>query len=353
MTRTPRERKRYHLKQIRLDIQESAVSITSKAFEDWAEAFSQLSAYRGVKAEREEGKEKTPIEDTLKKIEALANGDLSPKLLRKNVLYACYQADQTLRSGRDSGDERREEFKASFKALYAQRKTLAAVADLLAQHPEAVKVAISYFNVVSSKRTEHFSHQSVARLPGTLIDALRRVNDFSALYKANPRMVTGDMFNDCAEGPFMFFNRNDNRYRSSAKAFSNRRLVELGLIFHLTYLFRYFSSAPDQRETQSKLKGNGELAVEGRMISGGKNSYANIAHLLNALPKLRPTHSEKVKDDLAGLLNPNKLKKGKAALLIHVGSKEGEQAYVRCDLDSLAPSAFEEIEFIGWPQALA
>lgn len=332
------------------------MSITSKAFEDWKDAFSELSAYRGIQAERDEGKEMTPIESTLKKIDALAKDDLPAGFLRKNVLYACYQAAQSLKSGRDPGDERREELKQSFESLFNQTKKLKAVAELLASNPEAVKLAVDYFNTVPSIRKEHSTHLRGTSMSGSLVDALHRVVDFSARYKDDPRMVTGDMFYDCAEGPFLFFNRNDNRYRSSARTYTHRRLVWLGLIFHLTYLFRYFSCTSEDRGVQSKMRSDGELQIEGRMLTSGKNKYSYIAHLLNALLKpktaFQATDSKKVESDLDGLLNPNKLKKGKANLLIYVGSKDGKHGYVRRDIDALAPGAFEGIEFIGWPQPL-
>ncbi len=306
------------------------MSITSPAFDEWADAFSKLSAYRGLQAEREEGQPKTPIKNTLDKVVAHAGADLSSESLRKNVLYACYQAAQTKKTGRDPGDERRLLLNQGFMAFYKQRKTLESIAELLTSHPEATKVAVDHFNTWPSNRQEYHNHQKVDAVPGILIDALRRLVDFSTAYKSDPGMVTGDMFYDCAEGTFLFFNRKSNRNRAAGKPYSHNGLVQLGLIFHLTYLFRYFSSNSTQLKDAPKLRGDGELPVCGVMLTSGENSYAFVAHLLNAVEAVDTSTtawtSENVEQKLTDLLYPKGADNGKSVT-----------------------DPFSNLEFLGWP----
>ena len=58
---------------------------------------------------------------------------------------------------------------------------------------------------------------------------------------------------------------------------------EFGLIFHLIYIFRYFTGLTKALRCEGCLRTqDGELVVSGAMVDSGKPCYSSVAHLVNA-----------------------------------------------------------------------
>ena len=292
------------------------MAIDSDAFKSWSAEYGKRSAFRGIKAEAKWGNstEKTPIKISLYEISEMAT-DPSPDLLISNVLYACYQAENASKLKIDPAAKRREDFKGAFDALYKHQQAIRDVADLFRRHPDAMIAALNYpsdnplsqgdrdANVESKIK----SVQTVLAIPSVLEQVLAGFHES----KADDEPYFLDMVANEVEGPFLFLNRNDRRGpKSNGKRRTFQGLVRDGLLFHLTYLFRFFTRTDEEKRLNffARMTPEGRLAFLGPMINVGDPNRDLVAHFFNAtFPAASQSESftgQIVSDRLATLLSP-------------------------------------------------
>lgn len=303
--------------------------IDSTAFKAWASAFEKRSAYLGTKEETVDAAKK-PIKNTLDELSKL-KGEFASDLLRLNVIYACYQATMAL-SHENPGDEHRTAIDRGLAALKGASGALERVTSLVQQNPETVALALEFTHVDDLK-------DKTLRVPGGVIDALRilrpalrKLTMVSQLSKSDPHFAFLDTSYDCLDGPFLLFNRKEDRTRPSGPRIKYERLVESGLIFHLTYLFRYFTGAKLPSHNQGAIIRGDEIAVQGPMLARGKPFQGLVAHLFNATFEVQ-THA----NSITGAQVRQRLKD-----LNDGGPGSTEKNF---------HTAFEHVEFAGWPAA--
>lgn len=254
-------------------------------------------------------------------------------------MYACYQASYASNIENDPADDRRQIFLTGQTAIHESLSALAIISDLLEKHPEVIIAALSY---PDGPKEEHDrlakGYKSVLpprEVVNVIAPALRKIISAYKLGQANSDTNFSDMAADCIIGPFLYFHRKENRGHSSGPSKDYRRIVEDGLIFHLAYLFRYFSGGDKDPFCSARLKGDGEIVISGAMIKKGDPHVDAVAHLANVvfdktLPK-NAISGRNVVDRLKGLLAPSVNEK--------ISSRSDRRA-----------QPFADIEFFGWPR---
>jgi hypothetical protein len=314
------------------------MAIDSEAFKKWADAFKTRKGYLGTKAEIEEGLEKVPVAKTLEKI-AKSKKITSPQCLEVNLLYACYQAEFAWNENVDRAERLRKRLSRGGAALTKATAEMISVAEMFEKHPEIIEAALAYPDGPVEKAdlpiTPYRSPIAPIEAVRLIPDALRKVVSALSLSSANGDKYFSDMTACDVAGPFLFFHRQEERGRPSGPRSMYRRLVENGLLFHLTYLLRYFSGGADDPYCTAKMSKAGELVISGPMISKGVPHNDITAHLANAIFDVKypkdAISGAKVGDRLKTLLKPS------------ADSNKSKKKDTRGE-------PFTHLEFCGWPE---
>ena len=317
------------------------MSIRSEAYKDWANDFLKSEAFKGHKAEAEDAYPTgTPISRTIEKIKAKISSP-TVDLLINNLLYACYQANAALTITTDPAEMRREQFRHGHKLIGELRQGLNDVARLFESYPEVLVAALMYPDAPVGRHDRPAKKYNpsvpVEHLVNAIAPAVRKIVQAYKVSQMNEDITFSDHMADCAEGQFLHHHRLANRNSKPGRTKDYRRHVEDGLIFHLTYIFRYFTGGDKDPYCKASISKQGELIVGGSMIRLGEPNEAAVAHLVNAamnrkFPKDAITGRD-VKERLRGLLKPSK-------------PSENDKLTVT---DDLRRNPFSDIEFVGWP----
>lgn len=255
------------------------MAIDSAEFKTWASDFEKRSAYRGTEANLDLETGKTPIKTTLDSLLNL-EGVFSPKILRLNAIYACYQATMAM-TQKNSGAERREEINRGLMVLQKAFPALMEVECLLKNHPDTVELVLASMYLGKYKGNDKSLPLIVHNSPKVLLHAVSKLRAVSYVSKRDKEYTVSDIAYECLDGPFLFFNRAENRDRSSGGKMKYAKLVEDGLIFNLIYLFRFFSGAKVVSSNKPFFRGS-EFVVQGPMLKLGEPRQDMVAHLFNA-----------------------------------------------------------------------
>lgn len=269
-------------------------------FEQWEAKFRSKFTYvidRDVKDEFV----RVPLQPALEKIRKLKVQTKDVQCLEKNLIFACYQASHTKNVDDYSAANARRNREILLLQMGKQKES---VNNLLAFISLNRAAAVGFFNKSRRMPTEG---RHTVDAPAS--DKAEILNSLLAEYKygldkdaVNPVPIGVDAA--FSYGPFIFDKEADDIVKREPP-----NVAELGLMFHLVYLFRYFTtkSAPqastDTFTRHSEFVGD-ELIIQGEMLHGeGSPNYALVAILVNATFNKKYRASD-VKLRLKDLLGP-------------------------------------------------
>jgi hypothetical protein len=319
------------------------MSVDSDAFKSWASAFEKRkSFFFDLKFENDDGDCPRLVADVLGD-KALLDTKLAPELLKRNLLYACFQAEHAMTLGADSTHKLRQEFSTGYSTLGELESSLFAFTDLLDKHPEVIIAALRYLdgplNKADRPAWRYEPNLDPLATLAVLKPAIKKIARSYRLSANNKDPNFTDSTLDCRAGPFMFYNRKENRGHSSGTPRSYGGLVEDGLLFHLTYLFRFFTGGTGVTPIPLKLDANDVVVVEGPMIKKGSPHAEIVSFLFNA------TFRKRYQEAINGRDVADRLKSL---------SKQSKSGNVTKDFDkTMNPKRpdylWNCLEFVGWP----
>jgi hypothetical protein len=233
--------------------------------------------------------EKIDLNDAIVEIQKikLARGDHAS--LITNLLYACYQAVHAVDPVSDDLQIARDEYRSGIAGLPKMVKQIEALQTSIKENHDLVSLALKY-----SYRTR-ISPEAVIDWRGVELPAVIQAllaplkEELNEMQKSgHPGLLDFDL--DYLLGPLWFLD-NWNRHKESGKP-STRTFVfpaskkteanQLGLIFHLVYLIRYFTVSDLGRNCKAQLNSDGELIDLGAMIISDVIKQEIVAQLYNA-----------------------------------------------------------------------
>ena len=247
-------------------------------FEKWADVFR--TKFTFVTDSDADGKlSRVPLQQTLEKIRRTKVWANDAACLEKNLLYACYQAANTKKPEEYSAARARQGREQLLLQMKSQKKFVKGLIEFISRNPNAV---MGFFSKAQKMPTD--GRNMVLATSGeklTLLTGLLTEYDYGLKKDIDIQFPLG-VDTEFRFGPFLF-----DKEASEIERREPPNIVELGLIFHLVFLFRYFTaeSAPGASQNSSvnsEFCGD-ELMVRGQMLNdGGKPCYAYVAALVNA-----------------------------------------------------------------------
>lgn len=234
--------------------------------------------------------EKCPVAEILKRASLIKLARGTPTRLELNILRACFDAAMAPHPDEDDAAKHRRDFEERFGQLSDHRKDVDRVCAYLVDERAMARKAMTH-----SGRLGDTSSLSVSTVAGADVDeltklllrykrGLERIGDFD-----HPAHISEE---DFRYGPFEL---HDALYKLLAKP---KGINQTGLMFHLAYLFRYFTS---QAQPPSHVEiGRDILDVHGVMLSKGRPHHELVAALVNAVFKTKLS-AHNVKDRLRDL----------------------------------------------------
>ncbi len=290
---------------------DALMSITSAHFEQWMKSFlNKPVPHKSITTAHFEplGKSplNTPVSKKKNKIKTvdfkmidlngtiaeikkfkLARGDHG--MLVKNLLYACYQAVHAVDPAKDDLQIERNEYRSKIARLPTVVKKIdALLASIEAEH-DLVSLALKHtrHTRIGSDCVFDWEGFELPAIIESLLTHLR--NELSQMCgPEHPGLLDFDL--DYLYGP-LYFLENWNREKSSEKSSTSTFVFpaskkteanQLGLIFHLVYLIRYFTVSDLGPNCKAQLTSDGELIDLGRMINSDVIKQEVVAQLYNA-----------------------------------------------------------------------
>ncbi len=292
-----------------------------------------MRAFEG-KNKSKPAQEKIPVAETLNKAASIKFVIGTAKELISNLQYACFQAQQALKKSeadvKSYGDQLRAEHKAGILALQDAKKPLQHLITIFDQNRDVVIAALGYPLAEPAQPSRSSPIEAASNLRRTLHMLLAvarhtREEDFIGLL---------DPLVDCLEGPLLLYNREQNRGGTTGP---QPNAIENGLLFHLSYLFRYYTGGGAEAKAHHYVhpQPSGELLFEGPMLCTGRPHLDLVAHLFNAtfkLSKSEALNGEQVRWRLSGLLRTTRTKGRKV---------------IAANPDAF-DQPFSQVEFFGW-----
>lgn len=273
-------------------------------FQAWIKAFKGKTGWVCPSKAPKSDAKKRPISETLQSIaNNIAPQRGSAATLELNLLYACFLTSRAPAPEQDVCAETRRELATEQADRPKALRALQELQNYLeAQRPTALR-AMAQTDDPAVKVSSHATALSAQRL-----DAMRALlSDFEhGLFEFN---VNSDHYalissSDFCYGPFEFdFDLNTTwKKKGTSSDDGGMNVIHTGLMFHLSYLFRYFTC-----ETLPKTAAffrNDILVLDGvRMISVGEPHGAYVAALTNVVFGEKYS-SRDVKDRLDALYAP-------------------------------------------------
>ena len=254
------------------------------SFEKWAESFQNKPAplYKSI------GKKKR-VHEVLAEFHGIKLGRPDVATLQRNVLYACYQAKFSRDPNSDAHAKERQAFIDSHKQLPTHFKEVRSVLAYLTQYDgiprKAMSAAVaSAGNKWPVTQVTTGGTRKVEELRGLLGLYLAGLENA----KKPPRLYYFPI------GPLEV---SLSRYRWARKI----DMRHIGLMFNLTFLFRYFTAETLPGELDIRDVGHGLLDINGPMLRGGDPHTDLVAPLVNATFEATTYRSEKIRDLLNDL----------------------------------------------------
>jgi hypothetical protein len=266
----------------------------SQQFLDWVPLFNARSA--AIYGRHRKLVTKRTVNAILAGASKLAVARGTPAQLQANLLYACFRAESAVASGDCAAAEHRKTFEAEFALLKDHHDDVLRARNHLVGHRDMALKAMAHAETSRGSSRQLVDESAIARIDGlrSLLDlyehGLAEICDFNHVSHISAM--------DFRCGPFEF---DDDLYDDRQ---TRSDVYETGLMFHLAYLFRYFTSAAPP-PSWVDIGGN-ILDVNGFMLSTGRPHNDLIAPLVNAVFATKMSASA-VKDRLRDL---NRFSKG-------------------------------------------
>jgi hypothetical protein len=255
-------------------------------FDNWRENFKQTAYGVTYSKEAKEHKAKaikTSINNILNEISGIPVQRRSTETLELNLLYACFMATRTPAPELDAYAETRKELAAEKESRASAVKSLSSIQNYIDDHRAIALKAIAQTDdplVKVAPQPTNLSAHRLESLEKLLIDFEHGLMEF----QDDPNHLALISSADFRYGPFEFdFDLNSEwKHKGTKLKDEGMNMIHTGLMFHLTYLFRYFTG-----ETLPKTAAffSGDILVlDGvRMIYCGKPYGQHVAALINAV----------------------------------------------------------------------
>ena len=253
-------------------------------FEKWAESFRGKPApiYTGL------GKKKPKVHEILAEFHGIELFQPNVDTLQRNALYACYQAKFCRDPNTDASAKERAGFIDSHKELPTHFNEVRSVLGYLTQ-----------YNGIPGRAMSAAVADADNKWPATQVtpQGSKKREELTSLLRL---YLTG--LESTKKSPRLYYFRIGplevtlSRYRWARKV----DIRQIGLMFHLAYLFRYFTAEilPDELDVRDV--GQGLLEIYGPMLKGGDPHTELIAPLVNAT---FGAEAEYQSEDVRDLLN--------------------------------------------------
>lgn len=276
----------------------SKVELTREAFKQWEakfvlRRFTRINAY----GESEQVLIKTILDD-LETVKVTVGSNLQ---LRQNLLLSCFEAEKWNEEN-DSALEERLVWKDAFKELPDQAHISESLLSYIAKYQSFALNAMRS----SAGRNEQTSSSSYEDL-NDLIRLLTKYNRGTTAISDINHVSNLSISRDFEKGPFIF-----SDLSLVEKNYFLPHIKTLGLLFCLSYIFRYFSSEENTDHRPSVLRSD-RLIIAGTMIDGGQPHFNLVAGLVNSTLGTKISTRE-AKEKLRDFLKPKKTERSKKTI---------------------------------------
>jgi hypothetical protein len=279
-----------------------SISDTDK-FKSWIEQFRNIQSFVRPAGSLKKDKDsaiKRPIKETLKAIQDISVRPGLPATLELNLLYACFLASKTPPPDNDIFAQGRLALRLEREQRPEALSAISTLLDYISDNSVIVRVATALTDNPKITIAHQPTPLSVKNFE--LLQKLLRDLKQGLLELSNPRhpaLITSDDFH---YGPFEFdFDLNlELKRKGTKKEDLGMHMIHTGLMFHLTYLFRYFTSKIKPPRSAAFFDKDILVLDSVRMIYVGKPYGRLVAALTNAVFKERYS-SRDVKDRLDSL----------------------------------------------------
>jgi hypothetical protein len=233
--------------------------------------------------------EKIDLNDTIVEIKRIKLARGKHASLITNLLYACYQAVHAVDPVSDDLKIARDEYRSRIAGLPKMVKQIEALQTSIKENHDLVSLALnySYHTRISPEVVFDWRGFELPAIIQSLLAHLRE--ELNEMKKSgHPGLLDFDL--DYLLGPLWFLD-NWNRHKESENpststfvfpASKKPEANQLGLIFHLVYLIRYFTVSDLGPNCKAQLNSDGELIDLGAMIISDVIKQEIVAQLYNA-----------------------------------------------------------------------
>ena len=263
-------------------------SIASDHFDQWKKSFLENSASL-KSANYVGGVGKIPPKETIEKIKTfeLARGDHAT--LINNLLYACYQAEHAIDPDCAEIQIERDKYRARIKEFPDVATKIKELLKYIQENHDLVSSALKYSDMTTIGANALKISKGLES-PEIIESLLTRLTDgFTQMQTAeHPGLLNFDL--DYLHGPLWFLD-DGKRDQETGKLQENTLVFpqsqklnanQVGLIFHLVYIVRYFLVSELEPQCKARLTNVGELIDLGPMINCRVTKREIVAHLYNA-----------------------------------------------------------------------
>lgn len=257
---------------------------TQITFPSWKKDF--LNRTVAIYSDCDPTPKRIPITTIIKEISAVCGNASAVSCFEHSILVACYKATYSQADGKDAIAIERNDWQASYDSIQDNIESIETVQKILQKNENFMTTAFSHSEprhksatVIKDEARDKFG--TLSMLLQELNIGLNALQDFDHPENMN-------VFRDYVHGPLVLETRITV---DKQKGEITKRLIDArkaGLVFHLTYLFRYVSSGPYPLSTKM-MTDQGCIVVTGPMISGGKPYSQFVAALVNATLGTRMT----------------------------------------------------------------
>jgi hypothetical protein len=267
--------------------------LAPKPFDDWQVTFKKKPAFiAGTKATPSH---KRAVAEVLADIDGVPLVRGTHTVLRHNALFACYSAQYALHPSADEAANDRARLRAGHKALSQHAETVSRVLDFATKHRAMAEKAMS---CSTAPNASTINPDALAEVEQLVTELSRYAVGLKAVMDVDhPIHITPS---DFRYGPF------ELSVPIETWRFKLKGVNQLGLMFHLVYVCRYFTcqQLPDGIEARFDDE-TGLLDFYGRMLDCGEPHTDLVAPLVNAVFNTKFS-ALKVRDRLNDLTRKSK-----------------------------------------------
>ncbi len=266
----------------------------------WISKFSNKTAYVCTKSDCV----KYAINKTLAELTSIKIKTKDVNILELNILRACYLASEAEMPEKDWRAQNRNELKSFMDSLPIALQNIYLLLNFISSNKSFSAKAFAVTGSDNSKKTNTESpsdYKKLKDLEHLLVDYESGLMDFSSDHDHVALISSSDFI----YGPFEFNYDLNSEWKSKGTKSSDmgKNIIEAGLMFHLAYLFRYFTmDSPPVIPGQVFFDKDEILLIDSvKMLKDGKPHFHLIANFTNAVFATKYS-SRDIKDKLDSLL---------------------------------------------------